>query len=91
MQQVLFELRIKGKVQGVYYRGSTKAKAEELGLLGWVKNESNGDVTAVVQGPFEQVEQFVAWCKEGPTMALVETVEYKQAPLQQFENFRILR
>lgn len=91
MQEVLFELRITGKVQGVYYRASTKAKAEELGLLGWVKNEPNGDVSAIVQGPLAKVEQFVAWCQEGPRMARVKTVKHKQASLQHFDNFRILR
>ncbi|MBX2877434.1 MAG: acylphosphatase [Saprospiraceae bacterium] len=91
MQQVCYKLRIIGKVQGVYYRASTKAKAEELDLFGWVKNEPNGDVTAVVEGPLESVEQFMAWCKEGPRMAQVEKVEHHQASLQHFDNFRILR
>lgn len=91
MQRISIELRISGKVQGVYYRGSTKAKAEELGLCGWVRNESNGDVCAVIEGPKEQVEELIAWCGEGPRMARVDHIEQKPGPLQHFDNFRILR
>ena len=91
MHEVLIELRISGKVQGVYYRASTKAKAEELGLRGWVKNERNGDVSVRVQGPEQQVEQLVAWCAEGPRLARVDHIERKSGPLQDFDNFRILR
>lgn len=91
MQEILIELRISGKVQGVYYRASTKAKAEELRLRGWVKNEGNGDVSVVVQGPEEQVEEFIAWCAEGPRLAQVRQIERKQGSLQDFDNFRILR
>ena len=91
MEQVLFELRISGKVQGVYYRASTKAKAEELDLRGWVKNETNGDVSVVVEGPLEQVEAFIKWCQEGPRLARVKEVKRKPGPLQHFDNFRIIR
>ncbi len=91
MQQVSIELRISGKVQGVYYRASTKAKAEELGLCGWVKNERNGDVSVTVEGPEEQVEALIAWCAEGPRWARVDHIERKPVPLQLFDNFRILR
>ncbi len=91
MQQVSIELRISGKVQGVYYRASAKAKAEELGLSGWVKNEHNGDVLAVVEGPSVKVEEFIQWCQEGPRLAQVRHIEKKPGPLRHFDNFRIIR
>ncbi len=64
-------MRVIGKVQGVYYRASTKKKADELGLTGWVKNEPNGEVSIAVQGAPKLVEQFTTWCAIGPPMATV--------------------
>lgn len=91
MEKVLLQLRIKGRVQGVYYRASTKAKADELGLCGWVKNEPNGDVSIAVEGPPEVVAQMVNWCQKGPRMANVEQVEQQSTPLKHYQNFTILR
>ena len=59
-------LRIRGRVQGVWYRASTAREAGRLGLVGRVRNQADGSVEAVAQGPSEAVEQLVAWCHEGP-------------------------
>ena len=91
MEKVLLQLRIKGRVQGVYYRASAKSKADELGLCGWVKNEPNGDVSVIIEGPPELVAQMVSWCQSGPRMAKVEQVEQQPAPLKYYQNFTILR
>ncbi|MBV6652451.1 MAG: acylphosphatase [Mameliella sp.] len=89
MQQV--KLRIKGKVQGVYFRASTRDKAVQLGIKGWVKNEADGSVTAVGQGSVEVLEQWINWCHSGPEFAKVETVEQEKLPLSDFQQFNILR
>ena len=68
-------LRIKGNVQGVTFRASSKEKAEELGLAGWVKNNPDGTVSCEVCGPTAKVDAFVDWCKEGPRFARVEEVK----------------
>ncbi len=68
-------VRISGQVQGVFFRDSTRQKAEELGLAGWVKNLSDGSVEAVFEGPSGKVREMVSWCEEGPRNASVEDVD----------------
>jgi acylphosphatase len=67
-------LLIRGKVQGVFYRASAKKIADQLGLNGWIKNSSNGDVEALVTGSATQLKQFTEWCREGPDRAEVEEI-----------------
>jgi acylphosphatase len=74
MDQRRVSLRIKGRVQGVCFRDSTRERAAELGVRGWVKNLPDGDVQALAEGPRAQVDQLVAWCRRGPPAARVEQV-----------------
>jgi acylphosphatase len=67
-------VRVSGQVQGVFFRDSTRQKAEELGLAGWVKNVPDGRVEALFEGPSEKVREMVRWCEEGPRHASVENV-----------------
>ena len=67
-------VRITGRVQGVFFRDSTREKAEELGLAGWVSNVPDG-VEAVFEGPSEKVREAVAWCEQGPPQASVDNVD----------------
>lgn len=66
---------VSGKVQGVFFRSSTKDKAEELGLSGWVRNLPDGRVEAVFEGDKEDVDKMVDWCRKGPEYARVTGVE----------------
>jgi acylphosphatase len=68
-------VRISGQVQGVFFRDSTRQKAEELGLAGWVKNTPEGQVEALFEGPSERIREMVSWCEEGPRHASVENVD----------------
>jgi acylphosphatase len=68
-------VRISGQVQGVFFRDSTRQKAEDLSLAGWVKNLPDGRVEAVFEGPSEQVREMLRWCEEGPRHASVEHVD----------------
>lgn len=68
-------IRVSGQVQGVFFRDSTRQKAEELGLAGWVENLPDGRVEAVFEGPSEKVREMVGWCEEGPQQASVENVD----------------
>lgn len=68
-------LSIHGVVQGVWFRASTREQAERLGLVGWVRNEPDGSVSAVAEGPREAVEKLVAWCHQGPPGARVDRVD----------------
>lgn len=68
-------VRVSGRVQGVLFRDSTREKARDLGLSGYVKNTPDGDVEALFEGPTESVEEMVRWCGHGPRHASVENVE----------------
>ena len=68
-------LIVKGRVQGVFFRASARRKAEELRLTGWVRNNPDGTVEAVVEGNTDMVEKFVNWCREGPPNARVAAVD----------------
>jgi acylphosphatase len=67
-------LRIRGRVQGVFYRDSTQREAQRMELRGWVRNRSDGSVEAVAQGPPERVAALIDWCHEGPPLAQVAEV-----------------
>lgn len=90
MRQI--RIRINGKVQGVWYRKSTKIKADELGLKGTVQNLANGKVEVLALGGEEELHALIEWCKIGPQFAVVKslTVEDQNTP-QQFEGFKIIR
>ena len=66
-------VRVGGKVQGVWFRASTRETATRLGVRGWVRNLPDGDVEAVFEGLRPAVEGAVAWCQEGPPAARVDT------------------
>ncbi len=67
-------LQITGRVQGVWYRESMRREAERLGVVGWVRNCSDGSVEAVAQGPAEAVDALVKWAHAGPPQARVERI-----------------
>ena len=67
-------LRIRGKVQGVFYRVSARRTALETGVTGWIKNTPEGNVEAMASGQTEAVNKFIDWCKKGPSRAAVAEV-----------------
>ena len=66
---------VSGDVQGVFFRDSTRQKAQQLGLAGWVKNLPDGRVEALFEGPSQKVTEMVRWCEQGPPHAAVENVD----------------
>ena len=84
-------LIIKGKVQGVFYRATAKNVAQELGLTGWVKNTKEGNVEALAWGSDEKVQQFINWCRQGPSKAVVTDIEINFTNEEKFDDFRIIR
>lgn len=83
-------LLIHGRVQGVYYRVNAEAQARALGLRGWVRNRTSGEVEALVSGPAEQVTAFIDWAHEGPPAAQVSHIEVSPAERPEQEGFHIL-
>jgi acylphosphatase len=84
-------LQIIGKVQGVFYRDTTKRKAHEFGVHGFVRNQPDGSVYAEVEGTQEALNALVAWCQEGPDMAAVAGVVVTEGDMVGFEGFEIRR
>ena len=76
------KVRVTGRVQGVYYRASTREKAASLGLSGWVRNTFDGAVELEAQGPPDAVDALVAWCHEGPPAARVREVAVEATALR---------
>src|SRR5918912_641484 len=69
------KITIHGRVQGVWFRDSTRHEAAQRGVAGWVRNRSDGAVEAWLEGPRDAVEAVVAWCHEGPPRAQVSQVD----------------
>lgn len=79
MTQKAVEARIRGRVQGVWYRGWTRDEATALGLSGWVRNAPDGSVEAFFSGPAAAVDEMLARCREGPPAARVDDIETRDA------------
>lgn len=75
MENKRVHLIIKGYVQGVFFRASTRDIANSFGLTGWVRNMPDGNVEVVFEGAEEQVQKAVKWCHKGPYGATVTDVE----------------
>ena len=84
-------ITVSGRVQGVFYRQSTKELAIALNIKGQVKNTPDDTVEIIATGEAEQIEQFIKWCRSGPPKAQVTNVEVKELPIKSFERFTVVR
>ena len=82
-------LLIKGKVQGVFFRAGAKEMANKIGLTGWVKNTIDGNVEALVTGTALQIDEFIAWSRQGPKRAIVTNVSITREEEEPFSGFII--
>jgi acylphosphatase len=81
---------VKGRVQGVFFRYSTREMANKLGVFGWVKNRWDGSVEAVFEGDRDRVEEMIEWCRKGPPGAHVQRVDSEwEEYLGEFDQFSI--
>lgn len=77
-----------GRVQGVFFRASTREEARQLGLTGWVRNCPDGSVEIMAEGPVESLRDFQSWCNHGPPYAQVSNVSVQgSAATGEFEGF----
>jgi acylphosphatase len=80
-----------GRVQGVFYRDSTREKALELGLSGTVQNLPDGTVRIVAQGPESGIEALVQWARQGPPASSVSHLDLTyDGPTGKFDKFKII-
>jgi len=81
---------VHGEVQGVFFRDGCREEAERLGVSGWVRNEGDGTVAALFEGPRGTVEQMVSWARTGPPRARVERVEVDEVAPEGAHGFRVV-
>jgi acylphosphatase len=67
-------VRIRGKVQGVWYRSWTVEQAVKRGLRGWVRNRQDGSVEAMFAGEAAAIDEMIAVCRKGPRLARVDSI-----------------
>jgi acylphosphatase len=84
-------IRITGKVQGVSFRATTKAVADQMGVRGIVRNEKDGSLYIEAEGDDLLLEVFLEWCHEGSDRAKIENVEVVPGELKNYQNFEILK
>jgi acylphosphatase len=85
------DIKVTGKVQGVFYRASTKAVADQLGVKGFAKNEDDGSVSIEAEGDEFMLKSFLEWCHEGPDRSRVEQVESNEGELKNYRNFEVVK
>ncbi len=82
---------IHGRVQGVFFRSSTREKAQAYGVKGWVKNCPDSSVEAVFEGEKDAVNKVLEWCKKGPSGAFVRQVDvHMEEYSDEFYGFSIV-
>lgn len=82
---------VSGEVQGVFFRVRCASLARELGLGGFVRNTGDGRVEAAFEGDPDAVDRMVAWCRQGPEHARVDSVEVTEEAPSGDREFRISR
>jgi len=81
---------IEGRVQGVAFRWETRRAAERHGINGWVRNLPDGRVEAVFEGERQALNQVLDWCRQGPPVARVDSVDIHWEDFaDQFREFAI--
>jgi acylphosphatase len=74
---------VSGRVQGVFYRGTTASRAREMGITGYARNLPDGRVEVLVQGPQALVEDFIKWLWIGSAASKVTAVDVRDVPVTQ--------
>ena len=80
---------VRGEVQGVFFRDSARREAERRGVAGWAANRSDGAVEAVFEGPPEDVDALVDFCRSGPRRADVRDAEVSEEEPEGLEGFSV--
>lgn len=92
LQAVRAHMRIHGRVQGVFFRGSMCDEARRLAVRGWVRNCIDGTVEAMAEGTQAAIDRLIVWAHQGPPGALVTDVEVHWEPWRdEFSDFVIRR
>lgn len=82
-------VKVHGRVQGVFFRDSTRERANAHGVAGWARNMPDGSVEAVLEGEPNAVERVVRFVQSGPSHAQVERVEVQEEDPEGLSGFSI--
>ncbi|KAF8282341.1 acylphosphatase [Trypanosoma cruzi] len=91
---VVCHVFVRGRVQGVFYRKYTQRAALERGVRGWVRNLEDGRVEMMAEGPKENVDSLVEWCRVGSPKSRVDGVEatiVSSGDAYTFKTFKVRR
>jgi acylphosphatase len=83
------QARVRGQVQGVAFRWHTQERAQQLGVVGWVRNELDGSVLVHAEGEDDAVDALVEWCRHGPPSARVRDVATREAAVSGASSFQV--
>jgi len=78
--EIRIRIVVAGRVQGVGFRYATVDAATRIGVRGWVRNTRDGKVEIVTEGSREQTGRLVDWCRQGPALAHVTSVDWSEVP-----------
>lgn len=78
---------VTGRVQGVFFRASTRDVAVKLSLTGYARNMPDGSVEVLACGMDDSIEKLAAWLRDGPRMASVAGVDSEEVDYQEFSGF----
>ena len=80
---------VRGNVQGVFFRDSTRDRAQSRGVAGWVRNRDDGSVEALFEGDADAVESMVEFCRSGPGRADVSDVDVEEVEPEGLSSFEV--
>ncbi len=85
------QIRVRGRVQGVFFRASTQREAKRLGLTGWVKNRPDKSIEMLAEGEEGGIKDLIAWAQTGPSAARVDNVDVRwRSFVGEYYDFRIV-
>ena len=91
MNKVHLNIKLRGKVQGVTFRQTTKYVADQSGIKGFVRNEPDGSLYMEAEAEQWELDTFLEWCNDGPDRARVDSCEVIEGELKDFKDFVIVK
>jgi len=89
MEEIHYAIKVRGKVQGVWFRKYTKERADEFGIKGFVRNELEDIVYIEAEGTRDSLNQFIEWLHEGSPLSKVAEVIFENREYQHYTDFGI--
>ena len=85
------QVRVRGRVQGVFFRAAAQREAKRLGLSGWVRNRTDNSLEILAEGEEGGIKDLIAWAQNGPSAARVDNVDVRwRSFVGDFYDFRIV-